>query len=229
MSTVSPLWRFDRRPLPYAEGVELQRHLVARRQRGDIPDVLLLTEHPAVYTMGTVGSRAHLLLPPERLGAEVVETDRGGDVTFHGPGQLVAYPILDLRAWRKDVRAYLRALEEVVILSASGEGAPARTRPGLTGVWCGDSADDSRKLAAIGVRVARWVTSHGVAVNVGGDLGWFDRIAPCGIFGCRVTSLSAELGRSVSLDRFADRFADSFARLFERRLLRPPQERLDVA
>ncbi len=217
------LWRLDRKPLPYRDGVKTQRELVARRQRDEIPDVLLLTEHPPVYTLGTVADPRHLLLAPERMGAEVCETDRGGDVTFHGPGQLVAYPILDLRHWRKDVRAYLRALEQAVIEAVSGYGVAAGRRPGCTGVWCGGAEADSRKLAAIGVRVARWVTSHGVAVNVGCDLRWFDRIVPCGISGCRITSLEAETGRRPSLDRFTDRLAASIARVFGRRLLPAPE------
>ncbi len=220
------LWRLDRRPLAYRDAVEMQRELVARRQRDEIPDVLLLTEHPPVYTLGTTADPRHLLASPERLGAEVIETDRGGDVTFHGPGQLVAWPILDLRGWKKDVRAYLRSLEDAVIEAASGCGVVAGRRPGLTGVWCGDAEAESRKLAAIGVRVARWVTSHGVAVNVGGDLRWFDRIVPCGIRGCRVTSLEAELGRGVSLDRFADLLADSLAGVFGRRLRAAPEGRV---
>ncbi len=205
------LRRLDRRPLPYREGLAVQRGLVARRQRGEIPDVLLLVEHPPVYTLGTGADPRHVLRRSD--DAEVVETDRGGDVTFHGPGQLVAYPILDLRGWRRDVRAYLRALEEVVIRSLAGYRVEAGRRPGLTGVWCGD-----RKLAAIGVRVARWVTSHGVAVNVGCDLGWFDRIVPCGLEACRVTSLEAELGAPTPLDAFADRFAERFAEVFDRSL-----------
>ncbi len=219
--SLSPLWRLDRRPLAYREGASLQRELVRRRQRGEIPDLLLLTEHPPVFTLGRMARSEHLLESAEGLraaGAEVCPTERGGDVTFHGPGQLVLYPIFDLAGWRKDLHAYLRALEGVVIAAAASLGVRAGRRPELTGVWCGE-----RKLASIGVRVSRWVASHGVALNVNTDLRWFSRIVPCGIAGCEVTSLVRELGRDVPLDGVADRVAEAFARRFGRRLtLAPP-------
>lgn len=217
----SPLWRLDRRPLAYDDGVLLQRELVRRRQRREIPDVLVLTEHPPVFTLGRRARSEHLLESEGRLraaGAEVRPTERGGDVTFHGPGQLVVYPIFDLAAWRKDLHAYLRALEGVVIEAAADLGVRAGRRPGLTGAWCGE-----RKLAAIGVRVSQWVASHGAALNVNTDLRWFSRIVPCGIAECEVTSLAREAGREVPLDRAADRVAAAFARRFGRRLtLAPP-------
>ena len=210
-----PLWRLDRRPLGYREAWALQRELQRRRQADRIPDVLLLTEHPPVFTLGRAARREHLLADPARLareGAEVVETDRGGDVTFHGPGQLVAYPIVALSAWRKDVHAYLRLLEAAVIRAAAAFGVPAERRPGLTGVWRARLPDGPpRKLASIGVRVSRWVTSHGAALNANTDLRWFDRIVPCGIRGAEATSLAAELGRPVSPDAVADAFAAAFA------------------
>ena len=166
-----PLWRLDLRPLAYRTAWDFQRDLVERRQRGEIPDVLLLTEHPPVFTLGKSAHRENLLEPPEALagrGAEVVETDRGGDVTFHGPGQLVAYPIVHLGGWQKDVHAYLRALEAAAIDTAAGFGTAATRRDGLTGVWCG-AGGTPRKLASIGVRVSRWVASHGMAFNVTTD------------------------------------------------------------
>ena len=210
-------WRLDRRPLGYRAAWALQRELVSRRQRDEIPDLLLLTEHPPVFTLGRTARREHLLGDPARLGAEVVETDRGGDVTFHGPGQLVAYPILDLAGWRKDVHAYLRALEAVGIGAAARCGVEACRREGFTGAWCG-----ARKLASIGVRVTRWVASHGVAINVTTDLEWFERIVPCGIRGSAPTSLEAETGRPLTMDTVADRVADAFAAVFGRRLTKAP-------
>ncbi len=225
--SASPVWRLDRRPLDYRDGVALQRQLVRRRQRREIPDLLLLTEHPPVFTLGRMARREHLLESEDRLraaGAEVCLTERGGDVTFHGPGQLVIYPVFDLSGWRKDLHAYLRALEGVVIEAAADLGVRARPRARWTGVWCGE-----RKLASIGVRVSRWVASHGVAVNVSTDLRWFSRIVPCGIEGCRVTSLEREAGRAFPLGRVADRVADAFARRFDRRLAPAPPGFLEAA
>lgn len=221
-----PLWRLDLRPLGYRAAWDFQRALVERRQRDEIPDVLLLTEHPPVFTLGKSAHRENLLEPPERLagrGAEVVETDRGGDVTFHGPGQLVAYPIVHLGGWKKDVHAYLRALEAAAIQTAARFGATATRREGLTGVWC-CAGGAPRKLASIGVRVSRWVASHGLALNVTTDLGWFSHIVACGIRDSAATSLEAETGRPVSLDTVADRLARSFAEILGRRLVPAPEE-----
>ena len=219
-----PLWRLDLRPLGYRRAWELQRDLVERRQREEIPDVLLLTEHPPVFTLGKMADRDHLLEAPAQLadrGAEVIETDRGGDVTFHGPGQLVAYPIVHLAGWKKDVHAYLRALEAVAIETAASFGAAASRRDGLTGVWC-CAGGPPRKLASIGVRVSRWVASHGLAVNVTTDLGWFSHIVPCGIRNSATTSLAIETGRPLSLDAVADRLAVSFAGVLGRRITPAP-------
>lgn len=227
----APFWRLDRRPLGYREALGLQRDLVRRRQRGEVPDLLLLTEHPPVFTLGTTSHREHLLVSEGQLraaGAEVCPTERGGDVTFHGPGQLVVYPVLDLAAWKKDLHAYLRALESVVIAAAGEVGVPAIRRAGLTGVWCGAPGRE-RKLASIGVRVSRWVASHGAAVNVTTDLSWFSRIVPCGIQGCRVTSIAAETGRPLPLAKVADRMAAAFVREFGRREAPPPPGFVDRA
>lgn len=231
-----PLWRLDRRPLDYRAAWALQRDLLRRRQAGEIPDVLLLTEHPPVFTLGRLARREHLLFDASRpgalpAGAEVIETDRGGEVTFHGPGQLVAYPIVALSAWKKDVRAWLRLLEAAVIRAAADFGVPAGRRPGLTGVWLPpdegreDAGRPPRKLAAIGVRVSRWVTSHGVAVNANTDLRWFDRIVPCGLRGAETTSLAAELGRPVEMARLADALAAAVAAELGRELRPAPTER----
>ncbi len=180
--------------VPYAQACAWQAELVARRKAGEISDLLILCQHPPVITLGRNARRENLLLSEEELarrGVEVHTSNRGGDVTFHGPGQLVGYPIIDLSGWRKDVVAYVRALEEVLIRTASELGveagrkaAPQQKRQFYTGVWVGEE-----KLAAIGVHISRWVTSHGFALNVTTDVSYFDLIVPCGIADKGVTSL----------------------------------------
>jgi lipoyl(octanoyl) transferase len=200
--------------IPYAHGLELQEKLVAERQAGHIPDQLLLLEHDPVFTFGRNAQAQNFLLPVEALrerGFEVFETGRGGDVTYHGPGQVVGYPILDLSPDRRDVHRYVRDLEEVMIRTCVDYGLAASRVAGLTGTWLGDE-----KIGAIGVRIARWVTSHGFALNVGTDLSAFDLIVPCGIRGRGVTSLERKLGRPVPLDEVMARLAASFAAVFER-------------
>ena len=199
--------------VPYRVGLELQERLVVRRRAGEVPDTLLLLEHPHVITLGSSSDPAHVLADDAelgRLGIERFDVGRGGDVTYHGPGQLVAYPILDLKPDRKDLHAYLRDLEDVLLGVAAAYGVRAERRPGATGVWTG-----SGKLAAIGVRVSSgWITSHGVALNVHGDLSYFDTIVPCGIAGATVTSLARELGRRVGLGEVADELLRQMCRVF---------------
>ena len=202
--------------MPYAEGLALQRSLVEERRAGLIGDTLLLLEHSHVITFGVRGDggRAHLIATPETLaerGVELHETGRGGDITYHGPGQLVGYPIFDLKPDRCDVHSYVRDLEEVLLRTAADYGIEAARVPGLTGVWVGEE-----KLAAIGVRIARWVTSHGFALNVTTDLDYFNLIVPCGIADRGVTSLAKELGRGASMDGVADRVVANFAEVFDR-------------
>ncbi|HXY39613.1 MAG TPA: lipoyl(octanoyl) transferase LipB [Vicinamibacteria bacterium] len=200
--------------VPYARGLELQQRLVAERQAGRGVDHLLLLEHDPVFTLGRNARPEHLLLPAEELrerGFEVFETGRGGDVTYHGPGQVVGYPILRLPPERRDVHRYVRDLEEVMIRTCADHGVAAGRVPGLTGAWVG--AD---KIGAIGVRIARWVTSHGFALNVSTDLSVFDLIVPCGIRGRGVTSLERLLGRRVPLGEVTDRLAVHFAAAFAR-------------
>jgi lipoyl(octanoyl) transferase len=211
----------ERRPLdvrrlglvPYGEALRLQTELVARRRSGDIPDTLLLLEHPHVITLGSSADEADVLADEatrERLGIEMFEAGRGGGVTYHGPGQLVAYPILDLRPLGKDLHDYLRRLEDVLIRTAASFGIGAHRRPGLTGVWTSRG-----KLAAIGVRVSsQWITSHGIALNVSSDLSYFDTIVPCGIRGEGVTSLARELGRPVETEEAADALIEGFTGVF---------------
>ena len=189
---------------------ELQEELARQRREGRIGDRLLLVEHRPVYTIGRGGDEGNLLATPERLralGAEFHRIDRGGDITFHGPGQLVAYPIVALRD-PLDLRRYVRALEAAVIATAASLGVIAGRVDGLTGVW----VDGDRKLAAIGVRVRRGVTTHGLALNVSTNLAWFDEMIPCGIRGKRATSLEAELGRHVPMTEVEDRLAEELAR-----------------
>jgi lipoyl(octanoyl) transferase len=201
--------------VPYADGLELQAQLVGERRADDIPDTLLLLEHPHVVTLGSSSDPAHVLADQaerDRLGIELFKTGRGGDVTYHGPGQLVAYPILDLKPDRKDLHRYLRDLETVLIGVAQSFDVHAERSEGLTGVWT-----EMGKLAAIGVRVSSgWITSHGVALNVSTDLDYFEKtIVPCGISDQGVTSLQRELGRPVSFreasESFVERFADVFS------------------
>jgi lipoyl(octanoyl) transferase len=200
--------------MPYGEGLALQRSLVEERRAGVIGDTLLLLEHPHVITLGVRGDggRSHLLAAAETLasrGVELHETGRGGNITYHGPGQLVGYPIFDLKPDRCDVHRYVRDLEDVLIRTASDYGIQAGRIEGLTGVWVGDE-----KLAAIGVRIARWITSHGFALNVTTDLDYFKLIVPCGIADRGVTSLSRVLGRRVDTSEVAARIIEHFAKIF---------------
>ena len=198
----------------YGDALALQRSLVEDRRAGRIPDTLLLVEHPHVLTLGVRGDggRSHILASPDTLaarGVEVYETGRGGDITYHGTGQIVGYPILDLKPDRCDVHRYVRDLEEVLIRTAADYGIQAQRVEGLTGVWVG-----REKLAAIGVRIARWITSHGFAFNVTTDLEYFNLIVPCGITDRGVTSLARLLGRTVELADVQDRILDHFANIF---------------
>ncbi|HVO10415.1 MAG TPA: lipoyl(octanoyl) transferase LipB [Vicinamibacteria bacterium] len=200
--------------VPYASGLELQQRLVSERQAGRAADHLLLLEHDPVFTLGRNARRENVLFPAELLrerGFEVFETGRGGDVTYHGPGQVVGYPILELPPERRDVHRYVRDLEEVMIRACADYGVLAHRVAGLTGAWVG--AD---KIGAIGVRIARWVTSHGFALNVCTDLSAFDLIVPCGIRGRGVTSLERLLGRRVTVAEVMDRLALHFASVFQR-------------
>jgi len=202
--------------LPYADALAIQRALVEERKANRVEDLLLFVEHPHVLTLGVRGDggRAHIVAALDRLAAlrvDVHETGRGGDVTYHGPGQIVGYPILDLKPDRCDVHRYVRDLEEVLIRTASEYGVDASRVDGLTGVWVG-----REKLAAIGVRIARWVTSHGFAFNVTTDLSYFDLIVPCGIADRGVTSLERLLGRRVDREEVEEHIAAHFCTVFAR-------------
>ena len=199
--------------LPYADALAVQAELVRQRRAGEVVDQLLLLEHPHVITLGTASSPAHVLVGDEEralLGIELFETGRGGDVTYHGPGQLVGYPIFDLKPDRCDLHRYVRDIEEAVIRALAEFGLSCRRKPGLTGVWLGDE-----KIAAIGVRVSSgWITSHGFALNVNTDLQFFDAIVPCGIRDHGVTSMQRVLGRSADMPPVMDAVAQAFSSVF---------------
>jgi lipoyl(octanoyl) transferase len=215
----------------YAEACALQERVVASRKAGTIGDVLLLCHHPHVITLGRNAKREHLLASDSVLqqkGVEVHHSSRGGDITYHGPGQVVAYPILNLAAIRRDVGWYVRMLEEVMIRTAADYGISALREPGKTGVWVETDKSHSplatrhsplatfEKLGAIGVHLSRWITSHGLAFNVSTDLRYFDLIVPCGIHGRKATSLEKLLGRAVDLHEAATRLIQHLGDVFGR-------------
>ena len=206
--------------IPYAEAYALQKRIVAARKLGALEDVLLFCEHPHVITQGRNGKPEHLLASESVLrqkGVEFFETSRGGDVTYHGPGQIVAYPILNLGAIRRDVVWYVRQLEEAMIRATAEFGISAGRETGKTGVWVGEGKS-SEKLAAIGVHISRWVTSHGLAYNVSTDLRNFDLIVPCGIADRKTTSLEKLLGRRVDLEEVKPKLAKHLGEVFELKL-----------
>jgi lipoyl(octanoyl) transferase len=203
--------------IAYADAHALQERLVEARKAGTLGDTVLLLEHPKVITMGRKASREHILMSGDALregGYDLHETGRGGDVTFHGPGQLVVYPIIDLKPDREDVRRYVRDLEETMIRVCADYGVSAERSEGLNGTWVGQ-----RKVGAVGVRISQWVTMHGMALNVNTDLRSFAAIVPCGIADRGVTSLSEELHRALPFDEVADKTVRHFARLFDAELV----------
>ncbi len=219
--------------VPYEQAREAQKRLEGARQRGEIADVLLLLEHTPVYTRGRRSKPEELPMGVqwyEAQGIEVLDADRGGLVTYHGPGQLVAYPIVSLEPYGDDVHAYVRGLERVMIGALAEHDVEAQTIKGLTGVWVPRRRDDlssidgqivpstheARKVGSIGVHVSRGVTTHGMAVNVSNDLQPFEWIVPCGIEGVAMTSLTRELGSEQSLDAFGDTLAARFGEVFQR-------------
>jgi lipoyl(octanoyl) transferase len=201
--------------IDYGQALALQQQLVAERKQGLATDHLLLLEHPHVITMGRNGRMEHLLADShvlERAGIAFYPTDRGGDITYHGPGQLVGYPILDLRDWKRDVVAYVRAVEQVIIDTLAEFGIQAVRIPKLTGVWV-----DGRKIAAIGVHISRWVTSHGFALNISTDLNYFRYIVPCGL--TRPVTSMAELGAGTTVAEVSRSLAGHFGRVCDCEML----------
>lgn len=213
--------------VPYAEALELQRDLARRRITGEIEeDILLLLEHPPVVTLGRTAKAANVVSSPDALrarGVEVHEVERGGDVTFHGPGQLVGYPIFDLKRHRRDLHWYLRQVEEALIVALANVGIEAERHAGYTGVWT-----QGRKIASIGVHARDWVTWHGFALNVLTDLSFFDLIVPCGIPQVQMTSVVRETGREVTIAEMAAVSASAFAEVFGLELRDAPASLLEA-
>jgi lipoyl(octanoyl) transferase len=212
---VDEVWTVRAGQVPYEQARAAQKRLETARHAGEIPDLLLLLEHPPVYSKGRRSTPDELPMGEDwyRLqGIEVTDTDRGGRVTYHGPGQLVGYPILSLRAYRDDVHEYIRRMERVVIVALADWQVEAELVDGLTGVW----TPERRKVASIGVHVSRGVTTHGFAINVNNDLQPFEWIVPCGIEACRMTSVTRELGAEQDLDAFATTIRDHFGEVYGR-------------
>ena len=208
----------------YADAWDLQRKLFDARLEGRTGDLLLYTEHHHVYTIGKGGDENHLLATESELeegGVDVFQIDRGGDITYHGPGQVVGYPIIDLQDYKTDLHWYLRSLEEVIILAIRDFGLEGNREEGMTGVWVG-----GEKIAAIGVKVSRWITMHGFALNVNTDLSKFGRIIPCGIFHKGVTSMERLLGKSVQLNRVHESLDRAFGKVFDRSVMREKESML---
>jgi lipoyl(octanoyl) transferase len=209
--------------VPYQEARGLQKRIETARQPGEVPDVLLLLEHPPVYTKGRRTEPGELGMGEDwyrMQGIEVCETDRGGRLTYHGPGQLVGYPIVSLRPYGDNVHEYVRGLERLMIDSLSAFGVEAEVIEGLTGVWVGGRPPEGRKIGSIGVHVNRGVTTHGFAVNVNNDLQPFEWVVPCGIEGVRMTSLCRELAAEQDLDAYMDVVAERFGEIYEREPVR---------
>ena len=227
--------------IPYGEALAMQESLVAARKAGAVGDTLLLCEHAPVITLGRNGKVEHLRVSSmelQRRGVEFHPTKRGGDITYHGPGQLVAYPILQLAEIRRDVVWYVRQLEEVMMRATAAFGVATVRVPGCTGVWIERAAatrdagaalalPEKEKLGSIGVHISRWVTSHGFAYNVSTDLRHFDLIVPCGIAGCRTTSLETVLGERVPLDAFAEEVVSAFGEALGLKMMRMSREELE--
>lgn len=202
----------------FKEIVEVKIQNRREEKNDETPNYFLFVEHPHVYTLGKSGDISNLLLSEKQLeakGATFYKINRGGDITYHGPGQIVGYPILDLENFFTDIHKYLRFLEEVIILTLSEYNIIGTRSEGETGVWLGVGTPFARKICAMGVRASRWVTMHGFALNVNADLGYFDNIIPCGIKGKAVTSLHVELGRKIDEDEIKEKILKHFQNLFE--------------
>jgi len=244
-------WVVDLGLMAYQPAFDLQRRLVAARKSSVVPDVVLLCEHPHVITLGRNGKQEHLLASEhllKQMGVEFHTSDRGGDITYHGPGQIVGYPVVNLAAIRRDVAWYVRQLEEAMIRATAEFGIVAGRKVGMTGVWVDDVASvasnaakvvaakdentneaGAGKLAAIGVHLSRWVTSHGFAYNVSTDLRYFDLIVPCGIRDKRATSLERLLGRAVLREEVTPRIVAHLGKVFERDMRMISRENLEEA
>lgn len=216
-----------RERVDYARALALQMEICERKKGGFVPDVLLLLEHPPVITLGRNGDWHNLVVTDETLrsrGVTRYHVDRGGDITFHGPGQLVGYPLLKLEPQEQDVHRYMRNLEEIIIRVLFDYGIEARREEKMTGVWT-----DSGKICAMGVHISRWVTRHGFALNVNTDLSFYDLIVPCGLTGKPVTSMQTMLGREVNLREVAEKLTSHFGRVFGRAMILREESATDFA
>lgn len=203
---------FDPGMIEYDTAWKLQKHLFEERHSGNINDTLLLLEHPHTYTLGKTADKSNLTCTPQYLsekGISVFEIDRGGDITYHGPGQIVGYPVINLNEWHADAHLYLRSLEEVIIKTLGEYGLKTGRIEGLTGVWI-----ENRKIAAIGIKISRWITMHGFALNVSTDLNYFGGIIPCGIRDKGVTSLNKELQRDIPAEEVKGKLLENFKHIF---------------
>jgi lipoate-protein ligase B len=203
--------------IPYKNALDLQMQICRAKREGWCEDVLLLLEHPPTITLGRNAKQDHLLVSEALLksrGVELWDTDRGGDITFHGPGQLVGYPILLLGSGERDVHSYMRKMEDSLIRLLSGYGVEAKRNPGFTGVWT-----EFGKIAAMGVHISRWITRHGFALNVTTDLSYYSLIVPCGIVGKSVTSMQKHLSRAIGLEEIAHRYVGEFGNVFQRDMI----------
>lgn len=217
---MNPVVVEDLGTIAYDDAFRLQKQTVERLQNGPGDEVLYLLEHTHVITRGRNASDDSLLASPELLasrGVQLVETDRGGDITYHGPGQLVGYPILRLEEGRRDIRRYVMDLEEALVRTLAAFGIEGHRDPVHRGVWV-----KGRKIASVGIRISKWVTSHGFALNVDTDLAYFGLMHPCGITGCRMTTMSLELGRRVAIDEVKSTFIAEFGRIYEREMITGP-------
>ena len=216
---LKPLITEDLGLIPFLDAYDCQRRTIDMRQTGAGDDTFYLLEHPHVVTKGRNATDSALIASPELLAAKnvtLVETDRGGDITYHGPGQLVGYPILQLEPERRDIRRYVHDVEEVLLRTLNGFSIDARRDPVHRGVWVAD-----RKIASVGIRISKWVTSHGFALNVNTDLSYFSLIVPCGITNCTMTSMAQELGRPVPLDEVKAAIVSVFCSVFDRAQVTP--------
>lgn len=215
-------WSFNLGQIEYEEALQLQRSLVSLKQSQDLPEILLLLEHNPVITFGRAGREGNLLSDQDTLkqaGVKVFYIERGGDVTFHGPGQLVAYPIFDLNHWKRDMHLFLRNLEEVIILTLREYNLRGERIKGLTGVWV-----EGKKIGAIGVAVKKWISLHGLALNVNTDLSYFEFIHPCGIKDRPVTSMREMLGKEINLEDVAELVRQKFSEVFSLNIQTKPAD-----
>jgi lipoyl(octanoyl) transferase len=212
--------------IDYQQAWDLQKITLEKRKNNEIDDVLYLLEHPNTYTLGKITDKKNLISSEEFLKEnkiQVYEIDRGGDITYHGPGQIVGYPIIDLKSWKQDSHKYLRALEEVLILTCNEYGINAMRNPAYTGVWI-----DNRKIAAIGIKISHWITMHGFALNVNTDLNLFNGIIPCGIVDKEVTSLQKELKREINIDEVKEKIVENFRNVFDYDLIYSDEDALNI-